>query len=129
MFQHDNLHVYQLALSFRADVEEVLQAKMAGRSALANQLERAATSVVLNIAEGAGRSSEMDKAHFYSIAIGSASECAAAYDVFLIARVVESVPYHETRRKLSEISAMLVGMRKTMMRKSGVKKLAQKINK
>jgi four helix bundle protein len=48
---------------------------------LRNQLERASVSIVLNIAEGAGRRSPQDKARSYSIARGSATECAAILDL------------------------------------------------
>jgi four helix bundle protein len=48
---------------------------------LHDQLERASLSVVLNIAEGAGRRSRKDKRRFYAMARGSACECAAAVDV------------------------------------------------
>ncbi len=46
-----------------------------------DQLERASLSAVLNCAEGAGRRSPRDKAHFYSIARGSANETVALLDV------------------------------------------------
>ncbi len=42
--------------------------------ALTNQMRRAATSVGANIAEGFSRQSIADKAHFYSMALGSLTE-------------------------------------------------------
>src|SRR6267142_107291 len=44
-----------------------------GRRHLADQLSRAATSIILNIAEGAGKFSGPDKQRFYTTAIGSAT--------------------------------------------------------
>ena len=41
---------------------------------LASQMRRAAISVVSNIAEGSGRPSKKDQAHFYSIAYSSCIE-------------------------------------------------------
>jgi four helix bundle protein len=52
-----------------------------GQAALRDQLDRASASIVLCIAEGAGRSSRPDKARFYGIARGSATECAAIVDI------------------------------------------------
>src|SRR5919204_6563915 len=50
-------------------------------SGLRDQALRAATSAVLNTAEGAGRVSAADKARAFAIARGEASEAAAAVDV------------------------------------------------
>src|SRR5438309_127780 len=44
------------------------------RFGLASQMRRAAASVPTNIAEGAARSTDKDKVHFYIIARGSLSE-------------------------------------------------------
>ena len=41
---------------------------------MTSQIRRAASSIPTNIAEGCGRSSNKDYAHFLQIAIGSASE-------------------------------------------------------
>ncbi len=42
--------------------------------ALTSQMRRAATSVTANIAEGFSRQTVADKAHFYSMALGSLTE-------------------------------------------------------
>jgi four helix bundle protein len=48
---------------------------------LRNQLERAAASVVLNLAEGSERQTTADKRKFYNIALGSLRECQAILDL------------------------------------------------
>lgn len=62
-----------------------------GEKTLRPQLERASTSVVLMIAEGAGRRSRRDKGHYYTMARGSAAECAAIID-FAQRRGLSPVP-------------------------------------
>lgn len=45
-----------------------------GRYGLTSQIRRSATSVAANIAEGFSRAGQKDKAHFYTIALGSLTE-------------------------------------------------------
>ena len=42
---------------------------------LKDQLERASSSVALNLAEGRGRSSKRDQIRFFNMALSSAREC------------------------------------------------------
>jgi four helix bundle protein len=46
-----------------------------------DQLDRASTSIPLNIAEGNGKFTGADRCRFFDIARGSALECAASLDV------------------------------------------------
>ena len=47
------------------------------------QLGRAASSVVLNLAEGRGRGTKADQKRFFQIAMGSVRECQAILDLSL----------------------------------------------
>ena len=47
------------------------------------QLDRAASSVVLNLAEGRGRGTKADQKRFFQIAMGSVRECQAILDLSL----------------------------------------------
>ena len=53
-FQHERLDVYRIAIELVALADDVINDLPRGRGYLADQLQRASTSVVLNIAEGAG---------------------------------------------------------------------------
>ena len=71
---------YEAALELVAGLRP-LHAELRKRDRdLADQLRRAGSSVVLNLAEGAGRRGA-DRMHFYRIALGSAREVGAALDV------------------------------------------------
>ncbi|HJQ39795.1 MAG TPA: four helix bundle protein [Thermoanaerobaculia bacterium] len=80
-FDHEKLDVYQVSIEFVARANDVVEQLPRGRGYLADQLQRAALSIVLNIAEGAGKFSPADKAVFYTRARGSATESAAVLDV------------------------------------------------
>ena len=67
--------MYRIALEFQAIAGQLVPKR--GYAELRDQLERASISIVLNIAEGCGRRSPADKGRFYSMARGSATECAA----------------------------------------------------
>ena len=78
---HEKLDVYQLGLDFVVVANDVVERMPRGRGHLADPLARASTSIVLNIAEGAGKFSKADKRRDYLSALGSATECAAILDV------------------------------------------------
>jgi four helix bundle protein len=75
----ERLEVYLVALEFQALAAGLRLGR--GLGELRDQLDRASTSIVLNIAEGSGRQARPDKGRFYAIARGSATECAAIIDV------------------------------------------------
>jgi four helix bundle protein len=118
-FDHEKLDVYQIALEFVGLVGEVLERFPPGRHSLADQLSRAATSVVLNIAEGAGEFSRAEKARFYRMAKRSATECAAALDVCRVWKKVESKDLDVGREMLLRVVAMLIRMIQSVESDSG----------
>ena len=82
LFYHEKLNVYQVALEFNRWVGELL-ASIEAKAAAKDQLDRAATSIPLNIAEGNGKFSKRDRARFFDTARGSALEAAAGLDVLV----------------------------------------------
>jgi four helix bundle protein len=80
MLSFQRLDVYRRAIEFLALVGDIVDELPKGHSVRADQLVRAAESVVRKIAEGAGRWSA-DSAKHYKIARGEAMECAASLDV------------------------------------------------
>ena len=73
---HDNFRSYQVAVSVYK------QAKgLPLPSYLKDQCLRAASSVVLNLAEGSGKDSPADRRRFYQIAMGSTRELQSILDL------------------------------------------------
>ena len=106
-FDHEKLDVYQLAIDFVARANDVVEGLPRGREYLADQLQRAALSIVLNIAEGAGKFSRKDKASRYLTARGSTTESAAVLDVCVRLKLIAVGVSEEHKAVLERISQML----------------------
>lgn len=106
-FDHEKLVVYREAIGFVSWVDELLE-KLPKGLAVYNQLDRASTSIPLNIAEGNGKYTEADRCRFFDIARGSALECAACLDVLIAKKRIESAD--SGKAVLMSIVSMLVGL-------------------
>lgn len=76
---------------------------------LTSQIRRASVSIPANIAEGCGRTSDAELAHFLHIAMGSANEL--EYHLFLAhdLEFVESSVYQQIAEDLARVKRMLNG--------------------
>lgn len=109
-FDHEKWDVYQAALDLVILISDIVEALPRGKAYLADQLQRAGTSVPLNIAEGAGEYSASEKARFYRMAKRSATECASILDVCERLKLVDENEYMRGRELLLRIVAMLTKM-------------------
>ncbi len=103
---HEKLDVYQVALEFAVWRRRRLILPR-GHADLADQLTRAASSIVLNVAEGAGEFSLKEKRRFYRLARRSATECAAALDLLEACAGLPTNALEPGRSLLDRIVAML----------------------
>jgi four helix bundle protein len=69
--------------------------------------DRTRISIVLNIADGCGRRSPADKGRFYSMARGSATECAPILDLLGVRGVVDDRLRQRARGLLVRVVQML----------------------
>jgi four helix bundle protein len=109
-FDHERWDVYRAALELIIVIKDVVEKFPKGNGYLTDQLQRAGTSVPLNIAEGAGEYSTNEKARFYRIAKRSATECASILDVCKQLQVIADDLYKKGRELLLRIVAMLTKM-------------------
>jgi four helix bundle protein len=107
-FDHERLQVYHRALDFVVAANTIRRCLPSGRSTIADQLDRAAVSIPLNIAEGAGEFAGREKARFYRIARRSATECAAILDVTERLDLVSPAQIESAKEQLDVIVAMLI---------------------
>jgi four helix bundle protein len=111
MFGFQRLDVYQSAVKFLALCPALCDRAPRGHAGLADQLRRASLSIPLNIAEGSGKRGR-DAQRFYTIARGSALECAAILDALeALGGVSEEIGV--ARALLERIVAMLTKLRET----------------
>jgi len=113
-FDHEKMDVYRRALDFIRTASSIRDTLLGGRAALADQLDRAAVSIALNVAEGAGEFARREKARFYRIARRSATECAAILDVALELHLAEKECVASGKNQLQEIVGNLIGLGKKM---------------
>lgn len=110
VLDHERLHVYQVAIEFVILTDEIIGHLPRGRAYLRDQLQRAALSISLNIAEGAGEYAVDEKIRFYRMAKHSATECAGVLDVCNRLKLMKEGQYEKGRDLLIRIISMLIKM-------------------
>ncbi len=84
------------------------------RFELSSQLIRSSSSVVLNIAEGSGKSSKKDFSNFLDIALGSLYETIANVDILRINNLVDDKDFEIIKDKAANIARQLGGFKKKL---------------
>ena len=79
-FRFEGLEIFHVAVDLSVKVRELIKKfPSEERFDLSSQARRAVNSIVLNIAEGSGRGTKKDFAHFLDMAIGSTFETVACF--------------------------------------------------
>ena len=110
-FDHEKLEVYRESLAFVAWLSTLLEGTVRVGE-VKDQLDRASTSIPLNIAEGNGKYAPKDRCRFFDVAHGSTLECAAGLDVLVAKGKVTADQIRSGKEKLQRIVRMLVGLTK-----------------
>lgn len=108
-FDHEKLIAYQRGIQFVAWSSQLLE-KLPANFSVSDQLERASTSVPLNLAEGNAKHTTPDRCRYFDSARGSALECAACLDV-LVAKgrcTIEEV--QGGKEIIREVVSMVIGL-------------------
>jgi four helix bundle protein len=118
-FDHEKLDVYQESIASCSWAGELL-AQISAKAAAKDQLDRASTSIPLNIAEGNGKFSFKDRARFFEMARGSALECAACLDVMQARKLASENQVLLAKEQLARIVQMLAGLLRKFSERAGV---------
>ncbi len=85
------------------------------RFGLTSQMRRAAVSISSNVAEGSGRASKRDFAHFVEIAYGSLMEVVSQVQVAFRQAFVGQTDRDDLYSRAEELARMLSGLKATLL--------------
>jgi four helix bundle protein len=109
LFDHEKLEVYRESIAFVAWLSTLLE-ETVRIGDVRDQLDRASTSIPLNIAEGNGKYNLKYRCRFFDIAHGSALECAAGLDTLVAKSKAAAEQIHPGKERLQGIVRMLMGL-------------------
>jgi len=117
MQDYKNLDVWVLAVVLSTDVYKVTvsfpKTEMYG---LVDQMKRSAISIASNIAEGSGRTTRKDFAHFLSIANGSACELETQLIISQRIGFLKESDLNKLSVKITRIRMMITKFRQTLLK-------------
>ncbi len=116
MHKFRELKVWQRAMDFVTEIYRVsARFPSSERLGLTSQIRRAATSIPLNIAEGAGAGSNAEFRRFLSYALRSTYEVMTALEIAQRLGYCSPEKTRELLGKADEIAAMTVGLSRSLI--------------
>lgn len=112
-FDHERLIAYQRSIQFVAWSSPLLE-NLSPKLSVASQLDRASTSIPLNVAEGNAKYTAPDRCRYFDTARGSALECAACLDVLVAKGKCAGAEIEPGKELLREVVALLIGLIKSI---------------
>ncbi len=104
VYSFEKLEVYQLARQFKIEIK--LMSKSFPKEEqfiLTNQINRSSSSISANLAEGSGRSSNLDQAHFTNMSFSSGLETIDHLNTALDMNYISEDSYLKLRINLDSI--------------------------
>ena len=121
MHNFRKLLVYQKAIKFTSTARKVIKKfPKEEMFALSSQFRRAADSIALNIAEGAGNESAKETTKFLGYSIRSAYECLCCLDIAVENDYLTVSDSRLVENFVDELIKMLVALQKTISKKSNI---------
>ena len=112
MHNYNNLQIWQQAMDLVEDIYKLTASfPIEEKFGLVSQMTRAAVSIPSNIAEGAGRNSDKDFAHFISIAIGSLYELNTQIVLSERLGYINQIQSQELQKKLDNLQRKSVSFK------------------
>lgn len=115
-YSYKNLEAYKESKTLVKQVYALLKKfPKEEQYALCDQLRRAVISVPSNIAEGSGRTSAKDQAHFFEMAFGSLMEVECQLDIACDLGYISHEELESLNEQIARVAAMLSGMRRKLL--------------
>jgi four helix bundle protein len=112
MHNYNNLQIWQQAMDLVEEIYKLTASfPIEEKFSLVSQMTRAAVSIPSNIAEGAGRNSDKDFAHFISIAIGSLYELNTQIVLSERLGYINQIQSQELQKKLDNLQRKSVSFK------------------
>jgi len=112
---HKKLKVWQESVDFVSEIYPMLTSYPSEEKfGLISQIKRASTSVSINIAEGAARSSKKEFVRFLYYSMGSISELDTLFEISLNLNYLSAKNHKQLIEKLNKLSAMTNGLIKSL---------------
>lgn len=117
LYAFEKLEVYQLAVQYSLELRPVLASfPSEEKYCLTTQLRRSAYSISANVAEGSGRASSADRAHFTNIAYCSALETINHLNHAVKQQYISTEVYDELRAEIEKIANKLNALYKYQLK-------------
>jgi four helix bundle protein len=114
-FRFKKWQVYQDSQKLFSDISTVVTAlPRQYQNSLGDQISRSSLSIVLNIAEGSGKSSIKELNRFLDVALGSTYETLACIDTFLENRLITIEKQQNFEKRLESICSQIGGFKKKL---------------
>jgi four helix bundle protein len=114
MFLYNKLAVYQKAFALNKQIYQLLKKSSSIPFYAKDQLGRSTLSIMLNIAEGNGKSGKRDKRNFLVIARASAFESGALIDFLASENDIQAETASSLLKEIEDISKMLYSIIKSL---------------
>ncbi|KKR78282.1 MAG: 23S rRNA-associated protein [Candidatus Curtissbacteria bacterium GW2011_GWA1_40_9] len=113
-FRFVNFKVYNDAKNFYHDIVAITAKFPRPYWELGDQMRRSALSVILNIAEGSAKKSDIDFNRYIKISLGSINECVAGLDVAQSEKLISGITFNKLTARAAEIAKQLGGFSKKL---------------
>lgn len=115
-YEYKNLDAYKESKALVITVYALLKKfPKEEQYALCDQLRRAVISVPSNLAEGSGRTSAKDQAHFFEMAFGSLMEVNCQIDIARDLGYITCEDVENVERHVRAIASLLSGLRRKIL--------------